>query len=80
MTRFSNDIFETQALELLSFLLLKFLPVCQDVRNTRRVGKPVHIFKVLLGDLERTSRDVRNVLANKLARIDCSPVDLFQQE
>jgi hypothetical protein len=60
--------------------LFVFVPVGQDVGDPGRVRQSVHILKVLLGDLERTSSDVRNVLSDQLARVDCGLVDLLEEE
>lgn len=48
--------------------------------NTRRIRKTVHIFKVLLGDLERPSSYVGDVFPNQLAGIDGGLVDLLEEE
>lgn len=48
--------------------------------NAGRVRESVHIFEVLLRDLEWTSGDVGNVLADQLAGINGGLVDLLQQE
>lgn len=61
-------------------ILLILLPVCQDMRNTRRIRKTVHIFKVLLGDFERPSSDVGDVFPNQLAGIDGGLVDFLEEE
>ena len=45
-----------------------------------RVGESVNILEVFLGDLERTSSDVGNVLFDQLAGINCGLVDLLEQE
>ena len=51
-----------------------------DVRNLGRIRQSIDVLKVLLGDLKRFGRHVRNVLSNQLARIDRRLVDLLQQE
>lgn len=45
-----------------------------------RVGESVNILEVFLGDLERTSSDVGNVLFDQLAGINCGLVDLLEKE
>lgn len=59
---------------------LVLLPVGKDVANAGRGGEAVDVLEVLLGELEGTSGDVGNVLANKLAGVDGSLVDLLEQE
>lgn len=63
---------------LASFFVL--LPVRQDVRDTWGVCQSVHVFKVLLSDLKRTSSDIGDIFANELAGIDGGLVDLLEQE
>ena len=59
---------------------LVLLPVGKDVADARRRGQAVDILEVLLGELEGTSSHVGDVLANKLAGVDGSLVDLLEQE
>ena len=59
---------------------LVLLPVGKDVADAGRGGEAVDVLEVLLGELEGTSSDVGNVLANKLAGVDGSLVDLLEQE
>lgn len=56
------------------------LPVRQDMSDSWRVGESVNILEVFLGDLERTSSDVGNVLFDQLAGINCGLVDLLEKE
>ena len=56
------------------------LPIRQHVPNLRRVRQAIHILKVLPGELKRPRRDVRDVLAHQLARVDRRLIDLLQQE
>lgn len=60
--------------------LLVLLPVGQDGSDTGRVGEAVDVLEVLLGDLEGTSSDVGDVLANELGGVDGGLVDLLEQE
>ena len=56
------------------------LPIRQHVADPWTIRQPIHLLKVLLTNLKRLSRHVRNVLPNQLARIDRRPIDLLQQE
>lgn len=48
--------------------------------DPRGVGETVNVLKVLLGDLERTSSDVGDVLSDQLARINRGLVDFLEEE
>jgi len=61
-------------------IALVLLPVGEDVANTGRGGEAVDVLEVFLGELKGTSGDVGDVLANKLAGVDGSLVDLLEQE
>lgn len=48
--------------------------------NPGGVGETVNILEILLGDFERTSSDVGDVLSDQLAGINRSFVDLLEKE
>lgn len=61
-------------------LVLILLPIRQDVPDARTVGQAIHILEILLGQLERLRRHIRDVLPDQFAGIDGGLVDLLQQE
>lgn len=50
------------------------------MRDSGRVGESVNILEVLLGDLERSCCDVRDIFADQFTRVNSSLVDLLEQE
>lgn len=61
-------------------ILLIPIPIRQHVCDPWTVRQLIHLLEILLRERKRLGRDVGNVLANQLARVDCRPVDLLQQE
>lgn len=70
---------ENKKKDILSTLFI-LPPIREDVGNSGGVCESVDIFKVLFSDLKRPSRDVGNVFANQLARVNSGFIDLFEQE
>ena len=64
----------------LIFALLIFLPIREHVRNARTAGQPIHLLKILFGNLKRLGCHVRDVLANQFARVNARLINLFKDK
>ncbi len=60
--------------------ILVLLPIGQNIADPRRIRQPIDLLEILPRERERFGRDVGNVFADQLARIDSSLVDFLKQE
>lgn len=60
--------------------ILILLPIRQDVPDARAIRQLIHLLEILPGKGKRLGRDVRDILADQLARIDGGAVDFLEEE
>lgn len=56
------------------------IPVRQNIGDAWGAGQSVHILEILLRDFEGTGRHVGNIFPDQFTGIDCSFVDLLEEE